>query len=66
MWFFLDTLGVDTSRLFTVLVGCVNEATDSTATYRAIQHLLALISSLLDMTLQGTRVKRFQELKAAQ
>lgn len=63
---FLDTLGVDAGRLITMLVKLTNISVDRAATYRAVQHLLTLISSLLDMTLQGTRIKRLQKLEAAQ
>jgi hypothetical protein len=35
-------------------------------TYRTVEHVLSLVSALLDMTLQGARVKRLEKLKAAE
>lgn len=35
-------------------------------TYRTVQHAVSLVSALLDVVLQSSRVKRLQQLKATQ
>lgn len=36
------------------------------AAYRTVQHAVALVSALLDVVLQGSRVQRFQQLEGAE
>lgn len=35
-------------------------------TYRTVEHMLSLVSTLLDMTLESARVERFEKLKATE
>jgi hypothetical protein len=35
-------------------------------TYRTVEHILPLVPTLFDVTLQGTRIEGFEEFKTAQ
>lgn len=43
-----------------------SENMDVGRTYRAVQHHMAFVSTLLDVVFQGARVERLQKFKAAQ
>jgi hypothetical protein len=35
-------------------------------TYRTVEHMLSLVSALLDMTLERARIERLEQLKATE